>query len=248
MPSIRLSEPAVLAFVVLPFLLAAAFVIAVWFAWKREHTSQRAARAAGLALFMTGTWMVTAWQLAASGVLRNWSATPPPFALLVVTILLLAFRLGLGSAGRQIARAVPLWMLVGVQGFRLPLELAMHRMYERGIMPVQMSYSGLNYDILTGISALIVAALLLSGSGRYAAGPPVERDRADSSDQRRRRGDPGDSTHPVFRRRRLNTCGHVHAVRLAAGGHGPCGAGRTPDDLPRTGRAGRQHAPGSSLG
>ena len=60
-------------------------------------------------------------------------------------------------------------MLVGVQGFRLPLELAMHRMYERGIMPVQMSYSGLNYDILTGIRALVVAALVYPDAPAIAA-------------------------------------------------------------------------------
>ena len=61
------------------------------------------------------------------------------------------------------AATFPLWVLVAVQGFRLPLELAMHRMYERGIMPVQMSYSGLNYDILTGILAIGVALLVYMG-------------------------------------------------------------------------------------
>ena len=39
----------------------------------------------------------------------------------------------------------------------------MHALYERGIVPVQMSYSGRNFDILTGASALIVAALARSG-------------------------------------------------------------------------------------
>jgi hypothetical protein len=100
---------------------------------------------------------------AGRGTLRNWESTPPAFALLVVTILLLAFRIGAGDSGRRIAESIPLWALVVVQAFRLPLELAMHRMYERGIMPVQMSYSGLNYDILTGASALIVAALVYTG-------------------------------------------------------------------------------------
>ena len=50
-------------------------------------------------------------------------------------------------------------------GFRLPLELAMHEMYERGVMPVQMSYSGRNFDIVTGISAFVVAWLVAQGRG-----------------------------------------------------------------------------------
>jgi hypothetical protein len=36
----------------------------------------------------------------------------------------------------------------------------MHRTYVEGVMPVQMSYSGLNYDILTGISAGILGVWL----------------------------------------------------------------------------------------
>ncbi len=61
--------------------------------------------------------------------------------------------------GTRIVATIPLWVLVLVQAFRLPLELAMHDMYERGIMPVQMSYSGLNFDIITGIAAIPVVFL-----------------------------------------------------------------------------------------
>ena len=36
----------------------------------------------------------------------------------------------------------------------------MHRAYVEGLMPVQMSFSGFNFDILTGISATVVALVL----------------------------------------------------------------------------------------
>jgi hypothetical protein len=73
-----------------------------------------------------------------------------------------------GRVGRRLAEGIPLWVLVAVQGFRLPLELAMHEMYERGIMPVQMSYEGRNFDIVTGITALVVAALVAADRGGRA--------------------------------------------------------------------------------
>jgi hypothetical protein len=38
-------------------------------------------------------------------------------------------------------------------------------MYERGVMPAQMSYSGRNFDIITGISAFVVAWLVAQGRG-----------------------------------------------------------------------------------
>ena len=65
--------------------------------------------------------------------------------------------------GRLIALHLPVWALVASQGFRLPLELAMHVMYERGVMPEQMSYSGRNFDIVTGASAIVVTVLVAIG-------------------------------------------------------------------------------------
>jgi hypothetical protein len=107
------------------------------------------------------------WVAASSGVLRRWEATPPPFMLLVAGIIAIAIWIGFGPYGRALAHGVPLWALVAVQAFRLPLELAMHAMYERGVMPGQMTYGGLNYDILTGATAIIVAAIVkFGGRGR----------------------------------------------------------------------------------
>jgi hypothetical protein len=97
--------------------------------------------------------------------LQQWDRRPPPFAILMATTIVLAIALALGPVGRRIAESTPLWALIGVQSFRLPLELAMHSMYERGIMPAQMSYSGRNFDILTGASAIVVAALVFVKRG-----------------------------------------------------------------------------------
>ena len=158
------SDPAVLAFVVIPGLLVSALLAGVASASGRlgepDHTRRPVML---LTVIGAAVWMAATWVAAASGVLRQWDATPPPFALLVVGVVVLGVLIASGGYGRRLAMGVPLWALVGIQGFRLPLELAMHAMYERGIMPVQMSYSGRNFDVLTGITALGVAALLRAG-------------------------------------------------------------------------------------
>ena len=110
-------------------------------------------------------WMTITWVAAQSGILRNWEQTPPPFVFLVVAIFLLAGAISWSPLGSRLAQFIPLWILVGVQAFRLPLELAMHDLSAHGIMPVQMSYSGRNFDIVTGATAIIVAALVWSGRG-----------------------------------------------------------------------------------
>ena len=61
----------------------------------------------------------------------------------------------------MIHRATPLAALVLFQSFRLPLELALHRAHTEGLMPVQMSYSGRNFDIVTGTTALVLGIVML---------------------------------------------------------------------------------------
>jgi small-conductance mechanosensitive channel len=165
-PPYSLADPAVFMFVLIPVALAGALCLGVYAASRAlgepEPMRRRivAVTAAVAAVWMTGTWMA-----AASGVLREWDAMPPPFGLLVAAIMVLAAVMALTSCGARLARGLPIWLLVAVQGFRFPLEMAMHAMYERGIMPVQMSYSGRNFDIVTGVSALAVAWLVSAGRG-----------------------------------------------------------------------------------
>jgi hypothetical protein len=163
-PTVSFTDPAVLAFVVLPVLVAGALVCGVRVAWRRAGEPQeRVRRAAVLMAAACGTWMAVTWAVADSGALRRWDSVPPPFALLAASVFLISLRLAFSTVGRRLALHVPLWALVGVHVFRYPLELAMHGMYERGVMPVQMSYSGLNFDIVTGITAPLIAGLVLSG-------------------------------------------------------------------------------------
>ncbi len=57
----------------------------------------------------------------------------------------------------------PLAILIGLQSFRLPLELVMHQAAREGTMPVQMTFTGSNFDIVTGATALLVALLAAFG-------------------------------------------------------------------------------------
>jgi hypothetical protein len=162
------ADAAVAAFVVIPAMLAVAFVWAVFYAWRRSGaTGSATVRVALLTGLVTSVWMAATWALAQSGILREWDRRPPPFAFLVAAILVLAAVVAFGAVGTRLAQFVPLWALVAAQSFRLPLELAMHAMYERGVMPLEMSYSGRNFDVVTGASAIIVALLVAArGGGR----------------------------------------------------------------------------------
>lgn len=101
--------------------------------------------------------------LASSGHLSRFDVRPPPMALLIVSVFAMSFGLGFSAVGSHAARTVPLASLVGLQSFRLPLELVMHRAYVVGIMPVELSYSGYNFDIVTGLGAALLWLLYRRG-------------------------------------------------------------------------------------
>jgi hypothetical protein len=148
-------------FVILPLLVAVGFVLACEWAGRRlgDGVTVRRRRAvrAGAGVF---AWLLVIALVAASGVLRRFEATPPPFALLALAVVVVGIAVPCSSLGTLLVRGLPLWALVGFQVFRFPLELLMHRAYVEGVMPVQMSYSGRNYDIVTGLTAGALALWL----------------------------------------------------------------------------------------
>jgi len=151
------------------FVIIAAFIL-VWASLALRRASaacgdppdvtRRLSRRFDLA---AAAWVALGLILAASGVLGRFELMPPPLVFLLAAIIVLGLGLARSEAGDRLARGVPLASLVGLQAFRLPLELLMHRAYAEGLMPEQMSYSGLNFDIVTGITAMALAVWMRVG-------------------------------------------------------------------------------------
>jgi CubicO group peptidase (beta-lactamase class C family) len=163
-PRIAVSvAPIARGFHVLPIALAALLVLGVTASWRRTGaTWLRTALVATATTAGAAAWMGLTYVAALFGVLR-FDGRVPAMMLLVPLMLALSIGLAVSRFGWRLATGLPLWVLVGFQSFRLPLELLMHQAYEAGLMPVHMSYSGLNFDILTGASAVVVAALVAMG-------------------------------------------------------------------------------------
>jgi hypothetical protein len=113
-----------------------------------------AAIAAAIVVF----WVVVPGALAWRGLLDRYSPLPPPALMLILALTAGTVALALTRFGAALAAAVPVGALVGYQVFRVPVELLLHRLYSEGVVPVQMTYSGRNLDIVTGLTAAAVAA------------------------------------------------------------------------------------------
>jgi hypothetical protein len=101
--------------------------------------------------------MAVELSLAASGVLADWNHVPPPMMLVVGGAILIAV------VTARVVDRLSFALIIGYQSFRLPLELVMHRAASIGLMPEQMSFSGWNFDIVTGTLAIPVAWLAARG-------------------------------------------------------------------------------------
>src|SRR5215470_18763220 len=120
----------------------------------------RAGRRAGIvAALVVVILMIAEYALASSGILRDWTQRPPPFMVAVAVPIVLALVTATSSLGGRIAASASFSWIIGIQSFRFPLELLMHRAATTGLMPIQMSYSGRNFDILSGMLAIVVAVV-----------------------------------------------------------------------------------------
>ncbi|MCC6812103.1 MAG: hypothetical protein IT381_32070 [Deltaproteobacteria bacterium] len=136
-------------------LTAGGFLALVW-----RYDRPSVAKAAGGLL----AWFVVFGAVSSSGVLARFDARPPPFAFVLLSVLGGGVWLGRSSFLQRLLAKAPLWTIVLYMGFRLPLELVMHLAASEGTMPVEMSYSGYNFDIVTGASAMAVAIALRLGA------------------------------------------------------------------------------------
>lgn len=149
-PASSLAYAAILALVAV---LAVAFVIAVRKSGVSESDSAKF-RWSGIAVLIVAAWLGVSTLLAESGVLREFDRRPPPFLLLAFGFTLATAALAFSPVGTRLVQGVGIGWLIGFQAFRIPVELWLHRLYQEGVVPVQMTYSGRNFDIVSGILAL----------------------------------------------------------------------------------------------
>ena len=100
---------------------------------------------------------------AARGALAHFDARPPPILALFVALFAVSAAVSFSRVGGRLAEGLPVALLGGAQSCRLPLELLLHEAAREGVMPVQMSFAGWNFDIVTGATAVVVASLAATG-------------------------------------------------------------------------------------
>ena len=150
-----------LAFVAVIAFVSIAIVAGIWRGGPTGEPIETKRRWGILAAICMSVWLAIGAVVPLSGILEMKMLPPPPM-FLVGTSFLLAVFIAFSSTGSRLAR-LPLAALIGFHAFRLPLELILHNWYQDGTLPVQMTYEGHNFDIATGILAVVVGTSAMLG-------------------------------------------------------------------------------------
>lgn len=122
---------------------------------------RRAAAPPILIPFVATAYLLIPALLAYAGALDRYNPLPAPALVMVPILTVFTVAIVFSPVGARLVRAVGVAWLVAFQVFRVPVELLLHRLYQEGIVPVQMTYAGRNFDIVTGITAALLGWWLL---------------------------------------------------------------------------------------
>ena len=119
-------------------------------------------RAKIISAFVLFDWILLQGLLSWKGVYANYPQAMPPYLLLfaVFPCVLVILFLMLSPAGRRFQNGLSQKRLILIHTVRIPVELGLYLLYRHQLVPQLMTFEGRNFDILAGLSALLVLWLL----------------------------------------------------------------------------------------
>jgi hypothetical protein len=111
-------------------------------------------------IIIIGAWIGLLIILSYNGFFSDFSILPPRPALAMLIPLPMMLLVAFSKKGTQLLQSIPPQWIVWMQSFRIAVELLLLVAFINGKLPVQMTFEGRNFDILTGILALPVGYVL----------------------------------------------------------------------------------------
>jgi hypothetical protein len=104
-------------------------------------------------------WLIATGLAGWLGLVRDFQRLPPPMFVLLLAAVVLTVITALSRVGSRLVAEAGIAWLVGVQTFRIAVEIFLDWGHRVNLVPVQMTFAGRNWDIVTGVSAGAVAWL-----------------------------------------------------------------------------------------
>ena len=127
--------------------------------WDQKQTSKFLNQIIGT-LLIWGAF-VSAWSL--SGRMADFSMFPLNFLPVLAIPILVALALIPSKKFGEVLRHIPPANIIRLQSFRVFVEVLLWLLFVDSLLPVQMTFEGRNFDILSGLSAPLIALVVSKG-------------------------------------------------------------------------------------
>ena len=105
-------------------------------------------------------WIALQSFLGLKGVFLNTEAMPPRLMLMGVLPALGMIAVTFATPqGRRLIKGMNLQMLTYFHAIRIPVEIVLFMLFTLKVMPVNLTFEGTNFDIISGVSAILIGIL-----------------------------------------------------------------------------------------
>ncbi|HEU4552203.1 MAG TPA: hypothetical protein VFS25_05190 [Chitinophaga sp.] len=105
---------------------------------------------------LLAAWLLLLGILSIRGFFADFSSLPPRLIFALLTPLPVVLLFMRSRRGKQLLHQIQPQWLIYLQSFRILVEVAIWLLVHNGLLPVQMSFEGRNFDMLTGLLAFPV--------------------------------------------------------------------------------------------
>jgi len=128
----------------------------IYFSVRQAQRNKKGKTALIVGLLIT-IWLTFTALLAYNDFYLNFDAKPPRLVLGIVPPLLIILALFYNSKSRAYLKNIPITTLTYMHIVRVPVEMVLWWLFLGGLVPKLMTFEGINYDILSGVTAPFIA-------------------------------------------------------------------------------------------
>jgi hypothetical protein len=105
-------------------------------------------------------WAILQSVVSLTGFYQNWTAIPPRFIFLIAPPLILIITLFNLRTGQAFIDRLKIEWLTILHVVRIPVEIVLYLIFLDKLIPEEMTFEGMNWDVLSGASAPIIYFLV----------------------------------------------------------------------------------------
>jgi hypothetical protein len=145
-------------FIVLVFIIAFMIIITVQACGTRLNLPfDRRRKNLSMTIIVIMVWLVFTLIIALSGYLLDFKSMPPKILLVTIPPVIFILLLFFSKEFLELISPLSNFWFIYPQCFRILMEIILYDLFRYNVIPVQMTFEGRNFDILTGLTAPFIA-------------------------------------------------------------------------------------------